>query len=153
MPVAQFEMTWTLDDRSRAYTPLRDMPGLFNSVVLSRTAEGNQGTAGVWDTANKVAGINSHSPPMGEPRHTAPMAIVNVTFVNYTGGQFVALEACGKCKVQQGGATASMAGIKFVQEGFPALSTWSWSHQVGVREHETGLAGFLDFCWVYWVPY
>ncbi len=38
----------------------------------------------------------------------------------------------GKCKTFQGGATVFTSGLSFVQSygGFPALSSWSWGHQV-----------------------
>jgi hypothetical protein len=54
---------------------------------------------------------------MGFARHSGHMSMLNVTFVGYTGDQFAALEACGKCKTQQGGATAFSAGFKFIQQG------------------------------------
>jgi hypothetical protein len=64
-----------------------------------------------------VRGINSQSPPMGFARHSGHMSMINVTFVGYVGEQFAALEACGKCKAQQGGATAFTAAFKFIQQG------------------------------------
>jgi hypothetical protein len=63
------------------------------------------------------------------PKHSALASLINVTFVNYTGGQYYALEACGKCKIYQGGATTFTAGLNFIQPGTPAMSTWSWGHQ------------------------
>lgn len=59
-----------------------------------------------------------------------------MTFYGYTGGdtQFKgALEACGKCWVGQGGATTYTANLKFRQDtDTPALSDWSWGHQVRI---------------------
>ena len=127
---AQVEFSWIIDDRPRPDLALTDMAGLFSSLVISRTAAGNRGSAGQWPSGRKVTGIITQSPVLGDPHHTANLAIKDVTFHNFTGGQFFALEACGKCKTFQGGATSSMAGIKFVQTGFPALSAWSYGHQV-----------------------
>lgn len=46
------------------------------------------------------------------------MSVINVTFAGFVGEQYAALEACGKCKVQQGGASTFMAGLSFVQDGW-----------------------------------
>ncbi|KAL6747058.1 hypothetical protein V8C86DRAFT_3034101 [Haematococcus lacustris] len=66
-------------------------------------------------------------------KHSALASLINVTHVNYTtGGQFVVLEHCGKCKVFQGGATTFMAGTKLIGPPGatnPALSTWTWGSQ------------------------
>lgn len=59
------------------------------------------------------------------------MSVINVTFVNFTTSdiQFRALEACGKCKNFQGGATTFTRNLTFIQQGKPALADWSWGHQ------------------------
>lgn len=59
--------------------------------------QGAVGTAGVWpNPGRKITGVIMHSPAEFHPRHTALASLVNVTFMNYTGGQFYALEFCGK---------------------------------------------------------
>jgi hypothetical protein len=35
----------------------------------------------------------------------------------HTGEQYAAFEACGKCKVQQGGASTFTSGLQFIQQG------------------------------------
>ena len=44
----------------------------------------------------QITGIITQSPPLGDPKHSALLSITNVTFVDYTGGQFFALEGCGE---------------------------------------------------------
>ncbi len=74
------------------------MAGLFDSLVISKTVEGNVGTAGRWPSGRKITGIIAHSPAEFHVKHTALGALANVTFVNYTntpGSQFRgALEVC-----------------------------------------------------------
>ncbi len=65
---------------------------------------GRRGTAGQWPSGRAVRGITTQSALQGEYRHSAPMSIINATFVNFTGGQFYALETCAKCKVDQVGS-------------------------------------------------
>lgn len=65
-----------------------------------------------------------------------------VTFVGYNAAasppgaaqQFWVFEPCGKCKNFQGGATTFLASLRFQQTGVPALSYFSWGHQVGRGE-------------------
>lgn len=41
-----------------------------------------------------------------------------------------ALEACGKCKFRQGGATTMFANITFAGDsGVPGIAKWSWDFQ------------------------
>ncbi|KXZ47884.1 hypothetical protein GPECTOR_32g497 [Gonium pectorale] len=129
---ACFEMTWIVDDRNRVNVNLTDMAGLRNAVLISRTMAGYTGTAGRWPSGRLVTGMISQSAPMGHYKHSALMSMVNVTFVDWTGGRFYALEGCGKCKTFQGGATVFTSSLSFVQSygGYPALSQWSWGHQV-----------------------
>ncbi|GAX81123.1 hypothetical protein CEUSTIGMA_g8557.t1 [Chlamydomonas eustigma] len=128
---AGFEMTWIVDDRSRINTSLTSMAGLQNTIIISRTLQGQVGTAGQWPSGRRITGVINQSPPEGSDRHTALSSMINITFVNYTGGQYLALEACGKCKIYQGGATTHTAGIAFSNPtGVPVvLSGWSWGHQ------------------------
>ncbi|PNH07097.1 Fibrocystin-L [Tetrabaena socialis] len=128
------EFSWIVDDRSRATTNLTSMAGLRNAVLVSRTVAGQLGTAGQWPSGRKIAAFIGQSPPLGNSKHSALLSLINVTFVDWTGNQFFALEACGKCKTFQGGATTFMAGLSFVQSNttlfpFPALSSWSYGHQ------------------------
>jgi hypothetical protein len=108
------------------------MAGLANVLVVARTDVGRQGTAGAWPSPRGVRGVITQSAPMGDSRHSALMSLVNVTFVGFTGGQLWALEACGKCKAFQGGATTWTAGLVFIQPGKPALATW-WAHAGSLR--------------------
>ncbi len=125
----QAELTWIIDERSRSNTSLRAMAGVFDSMVLARTTQGS--AAGVWRSPLRTTGIVTQSAPAGNLRHTALMAIVNVTFVGFTyASGSAALEACGKCAFGTGGASTSVAKLRFVQEGMPLLSRWSWPHQV-----------------------
>lgn len=95
---AGMEMTWVRDDRSRVDVPLSNMAGLHGALIIARTAQGRTGTAGVWPRPDRrVSGVITQSQPEFEAKHTALMALVNVTFVGYeTGTQFTVLEACGK---------------------------------------------------------
>jgi hypothetical protein len=100
------------------------MAGLVNSLVVARSDAGRQGSAGGWPSRRGVRGVITQSAPQGHPKHEALLSLVNVTFVNFTGGQLWALEACGKCKSFQGGATTWTAGLRFLQPGKPALASW-----------------------------
>jgi len=48
-----------------------------------------------------IRGVITQSPILGDWRSTALMSVDNVTFVGFNGSQFIALEACGKCKSEQ----------------------------------------------------
>ncbi|KXZ47885.1 hypothetical protein GPECTOR_32g498 [Gonium pectorale] len=126
-----FEMTWIVDDRNRADVPLASMAGLRNAVIVSRTVSGFTGTAGAWPSDRRVNAIISQSAPMGHLKHSALMSVINVTFVDWTGSRYTALEACGKCKTFQGGGTTFTSRLSFIQSsgGSPALSHWTWGHQ------------------------
>ncbi len=117
----------------RCLLPASHPAGLFDSILVPRTAEGARGTAGRWPSGRKITGVIMHSPAEFHVKHTALGALSNVTFVNYTydaGSQFRgALEVCGKCKTFQGGATTFTRALKFIQQGKPMLSEWSWGHQ------------------------
>ncbi len=103
--------------------------GLFNSIVIGQSSAGQEGSAGDWPSRRAVRGVVTASAPAAASRHTALMAVSNVTFVNFTGGQLYALEACGKCASSEGGSTTVTSGLQFVQPGVPAVSLWSWAHQ------------------------
>ncbi|KAJ9512732.1 hypothetical protein QJQ45_019041, partial [Haematococcus lacustris] len=87
---ANWELTWVVDDRSRYETRVEDMAGLFDSLVVARTVEGQRGTAGVWPSGRKITGVILHSMAEFHVKHTALAAMVNVTFVGYSAnnGQF-----------------------------------------------------------------
>ena len=53
----------------------------------------------------------------GHPTHAALLSAINVTFVGFSGGDYQALEACGKCKHLQGGFHTFFSGIRFLQVG------------------------------------
>jgi hypothetical protein len=102
---------------------------VFNSIIIGQSAAGQEGSAGDWPSRRGVRGIITASAPASASRHTALMAVSNVTFVNFTGGQLYALEACAKCAVNEGGSTTVTSGLQFLQPGVPAVSLWSWAHQ------------------------
>jgi hypothetical protein len=79
--------------------------GIQNSLVISRTEVGQRGSAGRWPSGRGIRGLITHSPPLGDPRHTALLSLLNVTLVDWAGQQFRALEACAKCKTFQVGGT------------------------------------------------
>ena len=139
----QVEFMSVMDDRSRSNTSLTAMAGVFNTLMMPRTAAGNRGTAGQWPSQRKVVGLTTQGPPSSLFSGAAPdlqsalMSVVNVTFVNFT-GSYSALEACGKCKNGEGGATTSVAGLKFLQPGFPFLAYWTWAHQVWLSRAQSG---------------
>lgn len=129
-------------------------PGIRNSLIISRTEAGKQGTAGVWPSGRGVRGLLTQSPPPGHAKHSSLLSAVNVTFVNFTlaaeQGQFRALEHCAKCKTFQGGGTTFTQGLKFIQEGLPALADWSWGHQGGCRwqcQQPAGAASLTHLEW------
>ena len=120
------------------------MPGVFNSLLIARTAAGQLGTAGRWpaDCATPfrrvMAGVATQHRSDTDVANTALLAVVNVTLVNYSssgaGGQqqpAYAFEPCARCQAYRGGSTTHVSGLRFVQQGLPALAAWSWGHQVG----------------------
>ncbi|PNH08720.1 Fibrocystin-L, partial [Tetrabaena socialis] len=114
--------------------------------------------------ARRVVGVATHSPAPGSPFTAAPLALLNLTFYNYSATaaaavvgdaatsrlpyqQHYALEACARCRAAQGGATTLTAGFQFWEPAAaqapgapaprPALTYWSWPHQ-GVYEDTDG---------------
>jgi hypothetical protein len=75
--------------------------GIQNALVISRTEVGQRGSAGRWPSGRGIRGVITHSPPLGDPRHTALLSLLNITMVDWAGEQFRALEACAKCKTFQ----------------------------------------------------
>ena len=113
-----------------------------NALLLARTAAGQAGTAGQWPASSRlVAGVATQSRPSGSYDTAAcgVMAVMNVTFINYTAGggasnssqPFYAFEPCARCLQNQAGMTTLTSGLRFVQSGRPSLAFWSWGHQVG----------------------
>lgn len=101
-----------MDDRNRKLqnVTLDMMAGLHNAVVFARTSEGMRGTAGQWPAAGrKITAVITQSPPLGDPRHSALLSLVNNTYVGYVGGQFYALEHCGKVR-RRAGAKCQVPG-------------------------------------------
>eukprot|EP00798_Chlamydomonas_sp_ICE-L_P008885 gene8886-3764_t len=124
------ELSWIEDDRNRYDVGYDEMAGIASSIIIARTAEGRIGTAGRWPSAGrKIAAITTQSPIQGHPRHSALLSIMDVTFVGFSETPYTCLEACGKCKNFQGGAPAFTGGLKFIQDGYPILSLWTWNHQ------------------------
>jgi hypothetical protein len=140
---------WT--EVARVTAALSQMAYLSNSLLLSRTAAGQLGTAGRWPASGRrVAGVStqgrgsSGSGGGGDTRlpadtaSVAALAIINVTLVNFIPGggmpnssqPFFAFEGCGRCLQYQGAASALVSGLRFVQPGRPALAFWSWAQQV-----------------------
>ncbi|KAG1658049.1 hypothetical protein FOA52_004208 [Chlamydomonas sp. UWO 241] len=121
---AAFEMTWVVDDRPRTGIEATMMAGLRNALLVARSDEGSVGSAGAWPQGGRrIVGVVGHSSPKGESKHTALSSLLDVTFVGYSGGQFMALEACGKCEFSQGGATTQVGGVRWLPAGSPvALS-------------------------------
>eukprot|EP00976_Prorocentrum_cordatum_P076812 1182448-Prorocentrum_minimum.AAC.8 len=102
------------------------MGGIYGALVVARSAEGAVGTAAAWNARRGIRGIITQS-------RSSRMIVRNVTLWGFTGGQLVALEACGKCKVQQGGFTTHFGKIRFGPPGMaPALAAMSWNHQASV---------------------
>ncbi|GIL53447.1 hypothetical protein Vafri_9024 [Volvox africanus] len=130
---ASMEMTWVVDDRNRYDVKLTEMAGFQNCTIYARTNTGMQGTAAQWPSGRRITAIIAQSPVQGEPKHSALMSMINMTYVDFTADKpgFSVLEACGKCKVYQGGATTFTANTTYVQSDFstPVLSLWSWGHQ------------------------
>ncbi|KAG2491954.1 hypothetical protein HYH03_009686 [Edaphochlamys debaryana] len=131
------EISWVTDDRNRFALLPEQMAGLTNVTVYARTSTGNFGTAGAWPSDRRIAGVITQSPVRGDAKHSSLLALTNCTFVDFSetapaaGAGFSALEACGKCKDFQGGATTFTRGLTFITtDGSPTkLSTWSWGHQ------------------------
>lgn len=94
------EFSWIVDDRNRKLqnVTLGMMAGLHNAVIFARTSVGMRGTAGQWPSGRKITAVITQSPPLGDPNHSALMSLINNTYVGYVGGQFSALEHCGKVR-------------------------------------------------------
>lgn len=126
---------------------LPKMPGMDNSVIVKRSAEGDFSTAGFWDSSRPIRGLITQS-------RSSNLKITNTAFVNFLeDGQGFALEACAKCKVQQGGVTTHFGNISFQAEDPSkrhALVRWSWNHQGVFLDTDYSLVGEdcegLNFC-------
>ena len=95
------------------------MAGVQNALLIARTAEGMQGTAGRWPSNRKITGIITQSAVQGDNKHSALLSLINVTFVGFVGqgsNGLWALEACGKCKTFQGGSTSFTQGLQASRE-------------------------------------
>ncbi|EFJ47178.1 hypothetical protein VOLCADRAFT_92358 [Volvox carteri f. nagariensis] len=129
------ELSWVVDDRSRVGVQITEMAGIVNATIYSRTSVGKRGSAGQWPSCRRVAGIITQSPVKGDPKHSALMSLINVTFVDFKGWDdctlFSMLEACGKCKDHQGGSTTFTANISIItsDNSSSMMSYWSWGHQ------------------------
>ncbi|GIL91633.1 hypothetical protein Vretifemale_19242 [Volvox reticuliferus] len=129
------ELTWVLDDRSRVGLKVTEMAGLVNATIYARTSVGQHGSAGQWPSCRRVAGVITQSPVPNNPKHSALMSLINVTFIDFKGYDgctlFSAMEACGKCKNYQGGSTTFTANMSFVtsDNSSTMLSYWGWGHQ------------------------
>ncbi|QDZ24800.1 fibrocystin-L [Chloropicon primus] len=126
------EFTWNQDHRKGPETPLSEMAGLHDSLVVAKSSEGFVGTAGYWPSSRGIRGLITQSPkPITS---TAILAVSNVTFYGFTDSdpQFFALEACGKCKDRQGAASTYFEKISMKGTGMsekPAITSWTWAHQ------------------------
>ena len=140
------EMTWLLEYRNGLKTPVADMPGVKNALIVARSSQGQVGTAAYWPSNRGIKGLITQTPNHISSR--AFLGVSNVTFWNFNGGQFYALEACGKCKKGQGASTTFFEGIKFkgLKEGEkPALAKWTWSFQGIFADTDGSLIG-KSFC-------
>ncbi len=78
-----------------------------------------------------MRGVITQSAVQGDSRHNALLSLVDVTLVGYEGGDYYALEACGKCKTFQ------------VGKRFPhLLETHGWYE----RDMEGTLRPLLRWC-------
>ncbi|KAK3258451.1 hypothetical protein CYMTET_32501, partial [Cymbomonas tetramitiformis] len=135
------EMTWVVDGRARsphagAPALMDAMAGIDRALVVARSEEGREGTAGAWNTGRGLRGVITQT-------KSSRMKVRGVTFWGWSGGQFFALEACGKCKFRQGGFTTHVAHTRFAGPGSdqPAIATWSWSHQGILLDMDGSLVG------------
>ena len=137
------EMTWISDIRG-SDTHIDDMPGIHGALIVAKSDEGFVGSAGYWPSDRGIRGIISQSPkPI---QFNSMMAIANVTFWGFNGGQFIALEACGKCKQLQGAVQTYVKGIQFkglgdAEGAKPAITSWSWAHQGIYQDTDGSLIG------------
>ena len=69
--------------------------GVRDTVIVYRTVAGRIGSAGQWPSGRKVTGVITQSPPLGHPKHSALLSVMNTTFVDWDNGNFFALEHCG----------------------------------------------------------
>ena len=125
------EFTNNRDSRRPTDMPISDMPGLHNSLVVARTVEGQVGTAGYWPKPGRgIRGLITQSPKGITDR--CMLGVTNVTFHGFTGGSYFALEACGKCKDDQGAASTYFQQITMRGAGLDekyAIAKWTWPHQ------------------------
>ena len=103
------EFTNVEDARNRLRTPLRDMAGVSNALVIARSVEGRLDGAIDWPSQRDVRGFITSR---------GTMSMDTVKFVGYGDGQEkLAFEPCGKCKDFEGGWHTYTANLTFSQEG------------------------------------
>ena len=75
-----------------------------------------------WQNKRGRRGIITQSSPLGESRHSGMLALDSVRFVGFDESAWgaVALEACGKCKTNQGGFHTYTSNLTFISEGCAA---------------------------------
>jgi len=144
------EFTWTIDYRDRHTTAIADMPGVKDALVVKESCDDSSPTrmcgSGAYETFSSrgVRGIITNS--MEAPDFRSIMSIEGMHFKDWTGGQHIALEACGKCKSKQGGFHTYVAsnsvspaawadGAAWPPVAYTAgtatvlAANWSWQHQ------------------------
>lgn len=138
------EMVFVLDHRGRYTVNLPQMSGVFNALVIARTAEGQRGSLqNDWYSDRRIGGVVTPQTLVGTWQHHANFAIINVTFVGFLGGQFRCLETCAHCKDFVGGNTAFCQGLRFLPFGSkPLLTTFSWGHQGVLMDLDGSLLNF-----------
>jgi len=95
------EFTWIIDLRRRTRTPLHEMGGIEGALVVARSLEGQEGTAGrYWNGGRGLRGVITQTAPLGVPVQLSMMQMRDIKLIGWDGPQFRPLEACGKCKSQ-----------------------------------------------------
>ena len=110
-----------VDDRDRTRTSSREFSGIFDALVVAKSAQGD--LPGVppdveWPSERGRRGVITQSSPLGEARHSGMLTLDTVRFVGYGREQpAVALEHCAKCKTMQGGFHTYTSNLSFVNDG------------------------------------
>ena len=144
-------MTWVVfrDNIFREDYDLGRLPGVSDSLVVSRSGAADGTTAARWPAARALRGIITNSPkPITD---SSVMRIADTTFVGWEttadGWDVAALEACGKCKAQHGGGLTVTSGLVLSRlpgadrDAAVSLFSWSWTHQGTFIDLDGSLVG------------
>ncbi|XP_047483519.1 fibrocystin-L-like isoform X2 [Penaeus chinensis] len=105
-----------------------DGPGVFNSLVVGRSA------LSPGDCKRPSSGV------VAPEEHV--LTVAGTTFVNFAGGQCVALSGCSQCTNIRAGSSVRVEGLTFINS--PNKIRFKWEHETIWQDVDGSLSGSPD---------